>query len=63
MFVVDRESRADGDEFWYMEERDNKATTTIAWVDNERKADLSVFFVDRESRAKWNKPHNLQNQM
>lgn len=26
------------------------------------KADLLVFVVDRENKAKWNKPHNLQNQ-
>lgn len=63
MFVVDKDIKAKGDALWYMEEKDNKATSTTAWVSSENKAQLKVFFVDRENKAKWNKPHNLQNQL
>lgn len=63
VFVVDKDFKAKGDALWYMEAKDSKATSTIAWVANESKADLKVCFVNAEIKAKWRKPHNLQNML
>ena len=63
VFVVDRDIKAKGEALWYMEDKDNRATSTIAWVNSESKAHFKVFFVDREIKAKWNKPHKYQNML
>ena len=63
VFKVDRDIKAKGDALWYMEDKDNRATSTIAWVNSESKAHFKVFFVDREIKAKWNKPHKYQNML
>lgn len=53
VFQTDKESKAIGDKIWYFEENPRKASSKIAWTDKERDADFKVFFVDRESKAKW----------
>lgn len=63
VYEVDKDFKAKHDGLWYFEDRDSKATSTIAWVSQESKADLKVMFVDKDFKAKWKKPHKLQNRL
>lgn len=61
--VVDKDFKAKSDVLWFFSNRDNKATSTIAWVDREQKADIKVMFVNKDYQAKWKKPNKFQGRL